>query len=57
MHEKVKSIFIIFNNHPAGNAVANAFEMLQFLNQNLKNSIPQSIQNSYPRIEISKQSN
>jgi uncharacterized protein YecE (DUF72 family) len=50
--DKVKSIYIIFNNHPKGNAPANAFEMLQLLKEKLKNGIPETILKSYPRIEL-----
>ena len=47
----VRNIFIIFNNHPHGNAVANAFEMIRFLYENLNVDIPQTILNSFPRID------
>jgi uncharacterized protein YecE (DUF72 family) len=49
---QVKTIYIIFNNHPKGNAVANAFEMLKSLNEKIKNGIPETILKSYPRIEL-----
>jgi len=51
---QVKNIYIIFNNHPHGNAVANAFEMLRFLNENRAIEIPQSVLMSFPRIESPK---
>jgi len=49
--DRVKTLYIIFNNHPHGNAVANAFEMLRFLNENIKTNIPQTILMSFPRLE------
>jgi uncharacterized protein YecE (DUF72 family) len=49
---QVKTMYIIFNNHPKGNAVANAFEMLKSLNEKIKNGIPETILKSYPRIEL-----
>ena len=52
--EKVKSIYVIFNNHPKGNAVANAFEMIKFMNEKIKNGIPETILKNYPRIEACK---
>ena len=48
--DKVKTIYIIFNNHPHGNAPANAFEMLRFLNENIKIDIPETILKSFSRI-------
>ncbi len=48
---KVKTIYLIFNNHPHGNAVANAFEMFRFLNENVKTEVPPTILRSFPRIE------
>ena len=51
---QVKIIYIIFNNHPKGNAVANAFEMLKCLNEKIKNGIPGTILKSYPRLELCK---
>jgi uncharacterized protein YecE (DUF72 family) len=52
--DEVKTIFLIFNNHPKGNAVANAFEMIKILNEKIKNGIPETILRSYPRIELAK---
>jgi uncharacterized protein YecE (DUF72 family) len=52
---QVNIIYIIFNNHPHGNAIANAFEMLQFLNDNKIIEIPQTILKSFPRIKSIKQ--
>jgi uncharacterized protein YecE (DUF72 family) len=52
--DQVKTIYIIFNNHPKGNAVANAFEMLKCLNEKIKNGIPETILKSYPRLELCK---
>ncbi|MDR3609886.1 MAG: DUF72 domain-containing protein [Ignavibacteriaceae bacterium] len=52
--EEVKTIYIIFNNHPKGSATANAFEMIQLLKEKLKNGIPDTVLKSYPRIELVK---
>jgi uncharacterized protein YecE (DUF72 family) len=54
LQNQVKTIYIIFNNHPHGNSVANAFEMLRFLNENKTTEIPQTILKSFPRIESIK---
>ena len=50
----VKSIYIVFNNHPHGNAVANSFEMIKFLNNSLEIDIPSTILKSFPRIATVK---
>ena len=39
-YDKVKDIYIVMNNHPKGNAVANAFELLHLLNNREKISLP-----------------
>ena len=52
--DKVKIVYMVFNNHPNGNAAANAFEMIKSLNQIGKNGIPETILKSYPRIELAK---
>jgi uncharacterized protein YecE (DUF72 family) len=48
--DKVKKVFIILNNHPKGNAVANAFELLHLLNERIKVNIPTTTLKSYPRL-------
>lgn len=49
--DKVKRIFVILNNHPNGDAVANAFELLHLLNEKLKIRMPETIIKSYPRLK------
>jgi uncharacterized protein YecE (DUF72 family) len=48
--DTVKKVFIILNNHPKGNAVANAFELLHMLNERIKVNIPTTTLKSYPRL-------
>jgi len=38
------------NNHPHGNAVANALEMLHLLNERLKVKVPDTTLKTYPRL-------
>ena len=35
IYDKVKKVFVIMNNHPAGDAVANAFELLHLLREKI----------------------
>ena len=51
LKEKVKEIYIIMNNHPGGNAIANAFELIHFLEEKGKVKIPETTQNAYPRLK------
>jgi len=46
----VKKIYVILNNHPKGNAIANAFELLHLLNERIKVNIPETTLKSYPRL-------
>jgi hypothetical protein len=39
------------NNHPHGDAVANAFELMYLLQNRLKIELPDTILNAYPRLE------
>jgi uncharacterized protein YecE (DUF72 family) len=48
--DTVKKIYVILNNHPKGNAVANAFELLHLLNERIKVNIPATTLKSYPRL-------
>jgi len=50
VYDTVKKVFIIFNNHPHGNAVANAFEMLHNLKERISINIPQTTLSAYPRL-------
>ena len=51
IYNKVKKIFIIMNNHPKGDAVANAFELLHYLKNNIKIKMPETIVNAYPKLK------
>ena len=48
---KVKEINVIMNNHPQGDAVANAFELIHLLEEKTKVEIPPTIIKAYPRLE------
>jgi uncharacterized protein YecE (DUF72 family) len=48
--DTVKKIYVILNNHPKGNAIANAFELLHLLNERIKVNIPSTTLKSYPRL-------
>lgn len=47
---KVKEIHVITNNHPQGDAVANAFELIHLLEERTKVSMPATIVKAYPRL-------
>ena len=49
--DKVKKIFVIMNNHPHGDAIANAFELLYLLKERTKIKIPPTILTAYPRLK------
>ena len=49
MFDKAKKIFIFFNNHPKGDAVANAFELISYL-LGKPVQIPQTVLKSFPRL-------
>jgi uncharacterized protein YecE (DUF72 family) len=48
---KVKEIHIIMNNHPRGDAVANAFELIHLLEERNQVNMPGTIIKAYPRLE------
>lgn len=55
IYEKVNKVFIVMNNHPFGNAPANAFELLHYLKEVSKVKMPETIVRAFPRlVEISK---
>ena len=39
------------NNHPQGDAVANAFELIHLLEEKTKVEMPPNILKAYPRLE------
>jgi uncharacterized protein YecE (DUF72 family) len=51
IYDKVKKIFVVMNNHPNGDAVANAFELLYLLKEQTKIKMPETIVKAYPRLE------
>jgi uncharacterized protein YecE (DUF72 family) len=52
IQQKVKEVNVIMNNHPQGDAVANAFELIHLLEEKTKVEIPPTILKAYPRLEI-----
>jgi uncharacterized protein YecE (DUF72 family) len=48
---KVKEVHVIMNNHPKGDAVANAFELIHLLEEKDKVEMPGTIVKAYPRLE------
>jgi uncharacterized protein YecE (DUF72 family) len=48
--DAVKKVFIIFNNHPHGDAVANALELLNMLAGHTKVKVPDTMLKAYPRL-------
>ncbi|MGQ9644877.1 MAG: DUF72 domain-containing protein, partial [Ignavibacterium sp.] len=48
---KVKEVNVIMNNHPQGDAVANAFELIHLLEEKTKVEMPETIVKAYPRME------
>jgi len=48
---KVKEVNVIMNNHPQGDAVANAFELIHLLEEKTKVEMPPTILRAYPRLE------
>lgn len=51
IQEKVKEVNVIMNNHPQGDAVANAFELIHLLENKTKIEMPPTIIKAYPRLE------
>ncbi|GMU95589.1 DUF72 domain-containing protein [Ignavibacterium album] len=51
IESKVKEINVIMNNHPKGDAVANAFELIHLLEEKTKVLMPETIVKAYPRLE------
>jgi uncharacterized protein YecE (DUF72 family) len=52
IEKKVKEVHIVMNNHPQGDAVANAFELIHLLEEKDKVEIPGTILKAYPRLEV-----
>jgi len=51
IQQKVKEVNVIMNNHPQGDAVANAFELIHLLEEKIKVEMPTTILKAYPRLE------
>jgi uncharacterized protein YecE (DUF72 family) len=51
IQSKVKEVHVIMNNHPQGDAVANAFELIHLLEEKDKVEMPGTILKAYPRLE------
>jgi uncharacterized protein YecE (DUF72 family) len=51
IYDKVKKVFVVMNNHPHGDAVANAFELLHLLKDRMKIKMPPTIIKAYPRLK------
>ncbi len=51
IQKKVKEVHVILNNHPQGDAVANAFELIHLLEEKDKIEMPGTIVKAYPRLE------
>ncbi|GAB6282106.1 MAG: DUF72 domain-containing protein [Ignavibacterium sp.] len=51
IENKVKEIYLIMNNHPTGYAVANAFEFIHHLKENMKLKPPETLVKAFPRLE------
>lgn len=51
IESKVKELNVIMNNHPKGDAVANAFELIHLLEEKTKVEMPETIVKAYPRLE------
>ena len=51
IQEKVKEIYVIMNNHPQGDAIANAFELIHLLEEKTKVQMPSTIVKAYPRLD------
>ncbi len=49
--EKVKEVYVIMNNHPQGDAVANAFELMHLLEEKSRVHMPENIVKAFPRLE------
>jgi len=51
IHDEVKNIYVIMNNHPSGNAPANAFEFINMLTEKREINIPENCIEAFPRLK------
>lgn len=49
--DTVKKVYIMLNNHPNGQAIANAFELMHLLNERIKVAIPPTTLQAFPRLK------
>lgn len=49
--DTVNKVIVIMNNHPHGNAVANALELLHLLSDKMKVNVPENTLRAYPRLK------
>jgi uncharacterized protein YecE (DUF72 family) len=48
--DKAQEIYVIFNNHPAGQAVANALELAHLLRPERRLTVPPGLLMMFPRL-------
>ncbi len=48
--EKAAESYVIFNNHPAGQAVVNALELLHILKPAYRPTLPACLTGAFPRL-------
>jgi uncharacterized protein YecE (DUF72 family) len=51
IRKEVKEVHVIMNNHPQGDAVANAFELIHLLEEKDKVELPVTSVKAYPRLK------
>jgi uncharacterized protein YecE (DUF72 family) len=51
IQQKVKEVNVIMNNHPQGDAIANAFELIHLLEEKIQVEMPPTILKAYPRLK------
>ena len=51
IYDEVQKVFVIMNNHPHAKAVANAFELLHYLDDRAKVKIPKTTLKAFPRLK------
>ena len=51
--EKARETYVIFNNHPGGQAVANALELAHLLNPGCRRPVPPGLIAAFPRLAAS----
>ncbi len=49
--DTVNKVIVIMNNHPHGNAVANALELMHLLSDKMKVNVPENTLKAYPRLK------